>query len=140
MKKGLLITIMFIGIFLLSIFIGYYVSSIRNNTEKNYLSEEKLATNDLEDIVTTSKGEEVISPNMNTQNGEVVNNNIKYMLKEYNGCVAVYTINKNGEIVFEDTTDILTRYLSEEDLIELKKGIITVGLESLNKLLEDFEQ
>ena len=36
-------------------------------------------------------------------------------------------------------TDISTEYLSQEDLDDLSGGIEVVGLEELNKILEDFE-
>ena len=44
----------------------------------------------------------------------------------------------NNEYLYKKT-DISTDYLSEEDINDLKVGIEVVGLEELNKMLEDFD-
>lgn len=140
MRKGVLIAMLLIGTLIISIFAGYFISSMRNNVEKEYLAEMKLAENNTNDVVTTSSAENVISPNSSEVEDEIVNNNIKYMLKEYNGCIAVYRIEEENKPVLEDATDILTKYLSEEDLMQLRNGITVVGIDELTHLLEDFEQ
>ena len=48
-------------------------------------------------------------------------------------------INEDGKEELIDETEISTDYLTDTDLIEIKKGIKVVGLEELNKLLEDYE-
>ena len=140
MRRSVLITILLIATFILSIFAGYFISSMRNNAEKEYLAEMKLAENTTNETVTTSSAENIISPKSGENNEEVVDNNIKYMLKEYNGCIAVYRIEEGNEPVLEDATDILTKYLPEEDLMQLQNGITVVGIDELTHLLEDFEQ
>lgn len=137
MRKGMLISILLIATFAISIFVGYFVSTTRNTTEKQYLAQEKLAENTNNEAITTSNPENVISPT--SEQEETVDNNIKYMLKEYEGCIAVYRVEDGKEPILEDTTDILTKYLSEEDLMQLKSGITVVGIDELTHLLEDFE-
>lgn len=63
-----------------------------------------------------------------------------YLLKDNNGCIYVYKIDKYGkEKELKEKTDIQTKYLSEVDLAELKKGIIVYSKKDVNKKLEDFE-
>lgn len=137
MKKSFIIMLCLVCVFIVSILCGYFVTTLKSNSEKNELVKIELAENNdvKKDIITTSSSEDVVSPN---SENEEVDNNIKYILKEYNGCVAVYR-EENGNLVLEDVTDILTKYLSEEDLLELKKGIVVQGINELTHLIEDFE-
>lgn len=138
MRKGILVALLLIVTFISSILIGYCISSIKSSDNKNYLAESKLAEENKNETVTTSKQENVVSPSDTEE--ELVNNNIRYTLKEYNGCIAVYRVVEGKDPIFEDTTDILTKYLSEEDLIQIKNGIIVEGIDELKHLLEDLEQ
>lgn len=62
-----------------------------------------------------------------------------YILKQENGCIAIYKLDeKNNESLLE-TTDIATEYLPEKDLKKIKKGIIVYTKQDLNKLLEDYQ-
>lgn len=66
--------------------------------------------------------------------------NEHYCLKEENGNINVYKLDKYGkakELVEE--TDIQTKYLAEADLNDLKKGITVYSKTEVNKKLEDFE-
>lgn len=63
----------------------------------------------------------------------------KYILRDDNGLITVYKINKDGEEEEYDATDISTEYLTKEDQESLKNGITVLGLENMNQLLEDFE-
>lgn len=139
MRKGLLIALGLILVFILSVFVGYFITSIHYDAEKEYLGENKLAQNNENEIVTTSSSENVVSPSL-VVDEEIVDNNIIYILKEYNGCIAVYRVEKNNELVLEYVTDSLTKYLSDEDLLALKNGIVANGINELTHLLEDFEQ
>lgn len=62
-----------------------------------------------------------------------------YTVKDINGYITVYIKNSNGEEKMIRKTEILTKYLSEEDQIILKNGINVVGKKDLGSLLEDFE-
>lgn len=62
-----------------------------------------------------------------------------YTVKDINGYITVYIKNSNGEEKMIRKTEILTKYLSEEDQIILKNGINVVGKKDLESLLEDFE-
>lgn len=137
MRKSVLVALLLFLAFIISIFVGYFISSIKNKDDKKYLAESKLAEENNSEVITTSGAENVVSPN---DEEEEVDNKIKYTLKEYNGCIAVYRIDEGKEPIFEDTTDILTKYLSEEDLIQIKNGIIVEGVSELKHLLEDLEQ
>lgn len=62
-----------------------------------------------------------------------------YKIKENNGYIAVYKIDKNGEESLEKTTDIWANYLAKGDIEKIKNGIIVYSKKELNKTLEDFE-
>ncbi len=63
----------------------------------------------------------------------------KYLLKNENNYINVYYLDDNDDEYLYKKTDISTEYLSQEDLDDLSGGIEVVGLEELNKILEDFE-
>ena len=63
-----------------------------------------------------------------------------YLLKDVNGEIMVYRLDKYGEpkeVMSE--TGIQTKYLSEIDIENLKKGIKVYGNKNLSLQLEDFE-
>lgn len=63
-----------------------------------------------------------------------------YIVKESEGEIVVYGLDKNDnerEAIKE--TGIQTKYLSEVDIENLKKGIKVYSIKELNQLLEDFE-
>lgn len=63
-----------------------------------------------------------------------------YLIKDKDGYIYVYKIDKYGkEKAIVQSTDIQTKYLSEVDLAELKKGIIVYSKTDVNKKIEDFE-
>ena len=74
---------------------------------------------------------------------EASNNLIKddthYMIKDESGYIVVYYLDDNNEEFLYKKTNISTEYLSPEDLDDLEIGIEVVGIEALNKVLEDFE-
>jgi len=66
--------------------------------------------------------------------------NEHYLIKEENERVVVYKIDKNDrEVEKIEETDIETRYLTEKDLQEIKKGVKVYSKKELIKTLEDFE-
>ena len=65
--------------------------------------------------------------------------NKHYVIREKEGQVAIYKINNNGEEELKELTNIYTNYLPQNDLLNLKNGIIVYGEEELNKTLEDYE-
>lgn len=65
--------------------------------------------------------------------------NRHYILKAKDNIINVYYINEKNEEVLYKVTDISIKYLGEEDIRELEKGIDVVGIQEVNRLLEDFE-
>lgn len=62
-----------------------------------------------------------------------------YLLKDVYGYIEVYYLDENNDEFLYKKTDISTEYLSSEDIDDLQVGIEVVGIEALNKMLEDFE-
>lgn len=62
-----------------------------------------------------------------------------YLVKEHNGVLGIYTLDKNGNATLKEDTEIQTMYLPEIDLERVKKGIEAIGDMALNTVLEDFE-
>ena len=62
-----------------------------------------------------------------------------YIVKEENGYVTVYNINKDGQEVLSDKTDISTKYLPKDDNDLLKNGIKANSTSQLEQILADFE-
>ena len=62
-----------------------------------------------------------------------------YIVREENGYVTVYNINKDGQEVLSDKTDISTKYLPKDDNDLLKKGIKANSTSQLEQILADFE-
>lgn len=65
--------------------------------------------------------------------------NEHYSLKELDGYVAIYKIDKNGKEILQEKTAISTRYLTQTDKSHLENEIKIFGTENLNKFIEDFE-
>ena len=62
-----------------------------------------------------------------------------YIVKENNGHISIYNIDENNAEHFVKNTEILTKYLPEEDQESLKNGIKIIGKKDLSIFLEDFE-
>ena len=62
-----------------------------------------------------------------------------YVLKEKDGNIAIYKLDENKNEKYIETTDISTKYLTEEDLNKIKDGIFVYSKKELNIALEDFE-
>lgn len=62
-----------------------------------------------------------------------------YILKENNGYISIYRIDENERETLIETTSVVTAYLPEADLLELRQGIRIIGKDKLNARLEDYE-
>ena len=62
-----------------------------------------------------------------------------YIIKEKDGCIAIYTLDSAGNQNLKEVTDIQVQYLPEEDINLLKKGIGVIGDVELAKRIEDYE-
>lgn len=62
-----------------------------------------------------------------------------YILKEQDGVIAIYEEKEDGSEILKELTGISTEYLTENDKMEIKKGIKVYGKEALNSLIEDYE-
>ncbi len=63
-----------------------------------------------------------------------------YCIKDLDGTIVVYKLDKYGkEKELIKKTEIQTKYLSDVDIDNLKKGIIVYNKADVNKKLEDFE-
>jgi len=62
-----------------------------------------------------------------------------YILRENDGYIAIYKIDENDNEILIETTSVVTAYLPEADLLELKEGIRVFGKDRLNARLEDYE-
>ncbi len=62
-----------------------------------------------------------------------------YILKQKDDVIAVYKIKEDGTQSLEDVTGICVEYLTENDKMQIKKGITVYGKEELNSMLEDYE-
>lgn len=62
-----------------------------------------------------------------------------YIVKDLDGNIAIYSKDINNNEYLIKCTDIITKYLPEEDSLKLKKGVNIVGKDNLSKFLEDYE-
>ena len=61
------------------------------------------------------------------------------VVKENNGKISVYSLDQNGNETLKTETNILTKYLPEEDVDFLKKGIKASNETEIQNILSDFE-
>ena len=61
------------------------------------------------------------------------------MLKEKDGKIAIFKLDKNNNQIFLENTEIATEYLTEKDLESVQQGVTIYTKKELNKTLEDFE-
>ena len=145
--------ILWIIIILFSIAIGVITYRIvrkpRDNISLNETTKNVVQISEIDE----SKEDEVTDECLNEWNdyGEYIserveeaNNNLSeqdthYLLKDVYGYIEVYYLGENNNEYLYRKTDISTYYLSQEDKDDLKVGIEVVGIEALNKMLEDFE-
>ena len=136
MKKVIIFLIVGFCI-LISIILGIFLIN-RNNTKDFDMSTKKQLANNLEkneniQMVTTIANQNVISPNDLSLDEKI------YIIKENEGYIVVYQLDENGKEILIKNTGIVTSYLPEADILELKNGIKVMGKEKLNARLEDYE-
>ena len=115
-----------------------------NETTQNIVEISELAEQN-EDAVTDEclnewdDYNEYIGKKVEEASNNLTEQDTHYLLKDVYGYIEVYYLGeKNNEYLYKKT-DISTDYLSQEDKDDLKLGIEVVGIEALNKILEDFE-
>lgn len=62
-----------------------------------------------------------------------------YLVKSNNGYVCIYNIQEDNSYELKENTDIAVKYLSNDDIVELEKGVVLYGKENLNSYIENFE-
>lgn len=62
-----------------------------------------------------------------------------YVVKQNDGKVTIYSVNQDGSETFKEQTEILTKYLPEEDIQLLEKGIKANNETELKEILSDYE-
>ena len=82
---------------------------------------------------------EYISGRVEEASNNISEKDTHSLLKDLYGYIEVYYLDENNKEYLYKKTDISTDYLSEEDKDDLQIGIEVVGIEALNKMLEDFE-
>ena len=148
-KKGLILVISII----FAIIIGFVTYRIVNNTDKKNDEDETtkklVEISETQEIVNEPVTDECLDEwdDYNEYMGDRVeeaSNNIAeesthYLLKDVYGHIEVYYLDEDNNEYLYKKTGISTEYLSEEDIDDLQVGIEVVGIEALNKMLEDFE-
>ena len=148
MNKKVLIWI----IIILTIISGIIVFRLLNKKQKEYGINEN-TQNILEISEISEQNEEVtdecldewddyneyISGRVEEASNNISEKDTHYLLKDVYGYIEVYYLDENNKEYLYKKTDISTDYLSEEDKDDLQIGIEVVGIEALNKMLEDFE-
>ncbi len=110
---------------------------VNNIVEENKIDISEKVTDDCidewEDYNMTLKQE------IEEASNNVVEETTHYLIKDVQGYIYVYYLDKNNDEILYKKTTIATDYLSPEDIDDLQIGIEVVGHEALNKMLEDFE-
>ena len=65
--------------------------------------------------------------------------NEHFLLKEEDGYINIYKIDKDSNKELFKKTEISTEYLADEDLEQIRSGIEVYTEKELNRTLEDFE-
>ena len=124
--KILILAVLVIGI---GVIIGAAASNKTSNYNQNVynilMQEENTLDNEIELVTTSANADE--------------DEEEHYVIRDCNGYVYVYLINKEGKEELRKITEIVTAYLPETDRIALKEGIRVIGKERLNSTLEDYE-
>ena len=122
---------------------------LENKDNKNEELSNNLKNEQVQNIVNIS-GSKKIEENTNQVKNEniikekpaqnyVADNNTHYLIKNENGYIYVYYLDKdNNEYLYKKTT-ISVNYLSYQDVEDLEIGIEVIGIENLNETLENFE-
>ena len=148
-KKNFIFGIIIVLVIIMG-FITYKIINLQqkelglNETTKNIVEISELAEQN-EDTVTDEcldewdDYNEYMSERIEQASNNVSEKETHYLLKDVYGYIEIYYIDENNNEYLYKKTDISTDYLTEEDRDDLQVGIEVVGIEELNKMLEDFE-
>lgn len=146
MGKKLLVIVSSIFVLILGIWMGFKIINNTNINDKNDISNEfEDSTNISEKYVTDEcinewkDYAEKMEEELREANSNIDDKYTKYILRNRDDYIVIYKLDEKGEEQLYKTTDIITKYLTEEDLKLLDKGIEITGREELNSFLEDFE-
>ncbi len=65
--------------------------------------------------------------------------NQHYKLKIVDDCIVIYQIDEENKEIEYEKTEITSEYLTQQDILKLKEGIVVYGKENLTSVLEDYE-
>ena len=137
------IIIIFIILALFSALFGMFLNIYLNRKMEtadmeqiNMINEKTETMNKIENIAEKKE----ITVDVSASNQKPLNETEKYIVKSKDGKIVVYQINTNGEEKLYKETDIITKYLTDEDLKLLENGIEADSENKLNKILSDFEE
>ena len=148
MNRKLIIIITLIFIVLIFGFVIWNFK-IRNNsdTNNNFSNVENNITNSItvskvvtDDCLNEWKDYALsLQEDVESASNDMANQSTRFLVKDVNGYIYIYYLDDDNDETLYKKTEISTEYLSVADLDDLEIGIEVVGLEELNKLLEDFE-
>ncbi len=115
-----------------------------NETTKNIVEISEISESDDDAVTDECLDEwddynEYMSERIEQANNDISDKDTHYLLKDVYGYIEIYYLDENNNEYLYKKTDISTDYLTEEDRDDLQVGIEVVGIEALNKMLEDFE-
>lgn len=136
MWKKILISVILLILVIIGIELFYIA---RNLSKEDDEIQDDNTFNSLNEIVNELDETNVEAEEVKETSKTLNNENIHYILKSEDGFINVYYIDENEEKILYKQTEISIKYLSQEDVDSLEDGIDVYGIQSLNKLLEDFE-
>ena len=147
MNKKTLFWIITIILLFSVIFVMYRILNSKNReTALNESTQNSIDISEVSDDPVTDECidewedyEKYINEKIEEVSNNMAEDDTHYILKDVLGYIEVYYLDEeNQEYLYKKTT-IPTSYLAQEDIDSLKNGIEVVGIEELNKRLEDFE-
>lgn len=146
MGKKILIIITSLFFLILGICTALKIIDNRKKSEENGIDNEVVDSTDISERYVTDECinewkdyAERIEEDLKEANSNIENENSKYIVRNKDEYIVIYKLDTKGEEQLYKTTDIITKYLTEEDIMLLDKGIEITGREELNSFLEDFE-
>ena len=132
MRKWYIIALVVILVIVTVTFISFLL--FKNNS-KNEIKVEKILSKQEEN--TDNNNMEVVTTSAKEQEDIITEET--YIIKEKDGYIAIYELNKNGKEILKEITQIVTKYLPDIDKLKLQEGIKVVGKEKLVSILENYE-
>ncbi len=147
-NKNVLLFILML-ILALILFFAIWKAILNNKNIQNYNNSKNkeienglnISEEGIEDECTEEfhKYDEELKANFKEANSRIENENTHYLIKDQEGYICIYYLNEDNEELLYKKTNISTEYLSQKDVDDLAIGIEVIGIEELNKVLEDFE-